>query len=196
MAGAQKFDSMPLTRSFSVNDSDHRIECRALIQKYDLKPEAHIDYYWIKNNKVQKNKGGFSGLLLQGICLKYNKEGQLIEKGSFLTGMKNGLWQYWNLEGELVKSLNYTKGLLEGEATHYFADGSVEKIPYQKGLIHGKKRIMSADTIRIEKYKYGVLIPKKVKSKSGFKFKQLIFWNKKKNKSNKDADKKTVQKEA
>lgn len=196
LAGAQKFEGKPLTRSFSVNDFDHRIECRALIQKYDLKLESNIEYYWIKNNKLQKNKGAFSGSLLHGDWQKFNEEGQLIEKGNFITGMKNGLWQYWNLDGELVKSLNYAKGSLDGEAIHYHTDGTVEKIPYDKGLIHGKKIITSADTIYVEKYRHGILIPKKVKSKSGLKFNQLIFWKNKKNKSNEDSDKKNIQEEA
>lgn len=191
---AQDYKTIPLTRSFSLSDSSSKIECKVLIQKYDLKANSDIEYFWIKNNKLQKNKGGYSGSLLHGSFLKYNKEGQLIEKGEFLTGLKNGLWQYWNVKGELVKSLSYIEGTLDGETINYFPDGSVEKIPYVNGLIHGKKMMISADSIHIEKYRQGVLIPRKVKS--GFKFNQLIFWNKKKNKSNKDADKKTVQKEA
>jgi len=196
LTDAQEFKSTPLTRAFSIHNSDHRIECRALIQKYDLKVEAHIEYFWIKNNKLQQNKGGFSGSLLHGDFNKYKEGGQLLEKGQFFQGMKNALWQIWNHKGELVHSMNYKKGVLEGEMIQYLSNGSVVKIPYRKGLIHGKKQVVSTDTIRVEKYRHGILIPEKVKSESTFKFKKLIFWKKDKNKSNEDSDKETVQSEA
>lgn len=189
LLGAQKLDDRLLTRSFSIKDSCCRVDCKTLIQKSDLKLDANVEYYWIRNNKIQKNKGNFSGSLLHGVWQKYNKNGQLIEKGSFIKGMKSGLWQYWNLEGDLVKSLNYTKGQLNGEAIYYFANGTVEKIPYSKGLIHGKKRIISTDTILIERYRYDIFIPERIKAK----FDPLIFLKKKKNKLNEDSHQKVVQ---
>lgn len=195
-ASAQAFKATPLTRAFSINDLNHRIDCRVLIQKYDLTLKQDVDYYWIKNNKLQKNKGGFSGSLLHGEFHKYNEDGQLIEKGQFFQGMKNGLWQIWDLKGDLVHRMNYNKGLLEGEMIQYGSNGSVVKTPYRKGLIHGKKQVISADTTLVEKYRHGVLIPQKVKSESTFKFKQLIFWNKAKSKTNEDSNKETIQSEA
>jgi len=88
--------------------------------KSTLEPELNKTYTWYLNNAIHVSRGNYSGKLMNGSFVKYSKaNNQMIEKGTYLLGVKQGLWYVWNADGTLSSYSEYKKGDLNGEFIEY-----------------------------------------------------------------------------
>lgn len=47
----------------------------------------------------------------------------VIEKGTFISGLKTGEWFSYNLKGNLIKKITYVNGALDGEVLYFYNSG-------------------------------------------------------------------------
>lgn len=124
--------------------------------KVGISPDS--EYYWYQGGKVYVNKGGYSGRLLHGECLSFDREGHLIEKGPYDKGRKSGEWTEWHPNGEKKSVEFWKKGQLHGKLMEWDEVGALVRTQkYKSGLLHGEsleKKGMSWDTLY---YKKGLL---------------------------------------
>ena len=129
----------------------------------ELKIDNKLTYYWFDNGKIFKNRGGFSGQLLQGLYEKTTYSGKLIESGNFMNGIKDGIWKKWDSEGNFIEIENWKKGLKDGKTT-YFRPDSDEKIvsEFKDGKLNGWVIEYKNDSVTNRtKYRKGEEIDKK-----------------------------------
>lgn len=158
------------------------------LQPPDKRPqviEMDVKYAWFSGNRINWTQGGYSGKLLYGPYSEFYENKALKTQGYFDMGLKSGEWKSWSEKGLPDSVVNYSNGKLSGRFERYDQQGLLlEKGKYRKGLVHGKlERRVSADSVRITRYKNGKISPEKPsKIKAWLK---KIFGNDKKQRNEK-----------
>lgn len=155
ISGAQTVKSSEI-RQVIIPKADTIIKVEVLTRKdpkIDIKSKNY--YYWILNDRIQSNQGGYSGNLLHG---KYEVfvRGALIESGSYSKGLKSGLWRTWTDKGKLLSQYKWKDGLKGGEfySYHITSDSLIQGV-YKNNRVVGKTRITLADTAYMNNYQNG-----------------------------------------
>lgn len=94
------------------------IGCKIQFSFIKLKKESLITnknkfYYWFDNNKIHSTKDFAFKKILDGKYIKFDKDGFIIEYGSFDNGLKNGEWRFYNKNGNIIKLERWKKGILK-----------------------------------------------------------------------------------
>ena len=155
----------PLLRKISVDDDNYIYTFYVSYIDSPIKTQNDVEYHWYFKGKVNKNKGGYTGQLLEDIYEKTTLNGILIEKGEFENGTKSGRWKIWDMHGNILQDMNWKEGkkhgtfweidtiseivtsgkyrnnLLNGNFTKSLNDSIVEKTRYRKGEIVNPIRI-------------------------------------------------------
>ncbi len=144
----------PMIREIVVKYEDSTLRAHILIHKENIKTSDRLMYYWYNQEKINQNMGGYSGDLLQGEYLVFDKEKNLITQGNFERGLKHGTWKHWDASGVLMKSLDYHYGLVDGKVKIYNNEGKlVETKDYKTGEEQvretGKMKIWKPDEEKI-----------------------------------------------
>ncbi|WP_321515384.1 hypothetical protein [Marinifilum fragile] len=172
---AQEKEGIPMTRSVKVVEGGKQILFRVLTHKQEFKAENSKIYYWFSKGKIRQNVGGYSGDLLDGKYEMFNKEGMLLEQGTFKKGLKIGIWKNWDENGDLWRISEYVEGVKHG--LEIVIKGSeLYKTPYRMGKIHGSKIVEMPDTVIKVKYIDGQEQIKKAKKEK----KPIFQWMKRK----------------
>ncbi|MBN1462689.1 MAG: hypothetical protein JXQ69_09365 [Paludibacteraceae bacterium] len=149
-----------------VTAADSVVRIHVPVKVKNTKINNKSVYFWYASNHIYSNKGAYSGKLLDGEYRVFGKDGNLITYGNFDKGRKTGTWKYWDNAGTLIKLEPWKKGQLDGWKCEYNAIGKLStKSRYNDGLKHGKETVYLTDTVLINKYKNGELVPPKVKAK-------------------------------
>jgi hypothetical protein len=172
--GQKKIFDIPSRQTISINLPTKKI--RAVINT-QAKPKISIGkrYFWYDNTSIHETKAGYSGYLLDGDYKEFTYPGNdLLESGSFTSGLKNGLWTYWYENNEIRELSKWKHGKLNGKKYFYGYGGHLDTIEtYKRGYLKHKKITHVSDTG--EKIKHSRLW--KIKN-------HRIFFLKKKNKKN------------
>lgn len=140
------------TRFITINRPDSTIQARILITKALFKPNPQKFYYWYANECIHTNQGGFSGYLLHGNYCVFDKNNQLVVKGTFTNGLKTGTWVRWYSNGRRSETSPWRNGLLHGITKIYNEDGTIEKeIRYKNGIPAEKHNFLKFKSINHDK---------------------------------------------
>jgi hypothetical protein len=139
---------------------------RFYVTKPDMNLMASTDltYFWYKPDTILQTHGGYDGFLLNGLYAVFFPNKNLMEKGSFVNGLKVGEWRSWYPNGKLesvfhwkggmrqgqfivyseksdiIRSGSYKNDLLEGSVFEMSSDNKLEKKEYKKGTIKVEKK--------------------------------------------------------
>ncbi|MBK7484516.1 MAG: hypothetical protein IPI72_17630 [Flavobacteriales bacterium] len=98
------------------------------------------DYHWVRAGQLNVTQGGMGGSPLHGPYLAYQDNGQLLERGTFRSGLKKGEWRKWSLAGDLVAVEHWRSGQLHGRTLHYSTGNDVpEELLYRRGKLRTQK---------------------------------------------------------
>lgn len=136
LAEAQTFE-LPKEKAVDIKVGGLIYKFHVLIEKTDVELDNSIYYHWFKDGKINKNQGGYSGQLLEGIFSVYSLSGKLLERGQYLSGIKEGEWRKWDVSGQLLQSSHWRNGLKHGEFIDY-SNGLAVCKKYKKGKIKQK----------------------------------------------------------
>ncbi|GGX27311.1 toxin-antitoxin system YwqK family antitoxin [Aquimarina muelleri] len=98
------------------------------VSEKKAKVRSDVFYYWLKSQKIQFTKSGYSGNLLHGKYTKHYQSNQLAEKGGFNNGIKKGIWNSWYKNGQLATTENWKNGKLSGKNIFYDSIGNIVSI--------------------------------------------------------------------
>lgn len=171
------FDDLQVTNSVtkSYRDSAYTFHVKVLKDQEDGLLVRR--YYWFHQGEVMSTVGNYSGKLLHGVFEKFDRDGRLLEKGTFDNGLKTGLWTTWHVNGNLATQRHWSKGWRTNEFTEYYDNGTVKrKGGYKFDVLHGRVYTYSVggELLSKEKYKRGKLLKARVKKVSKRKEKQLV----------------------
>jgi len=148
------------TRPVVIQQDGNEIHCRVLVDKVDVEADLRTVYHWFQFDQIHRNRGGYSGVLLHGICKMFNADRQLLSEGKYDLGKKAGVWKYWNEKGELVQATTWKNGLQDGLDSNYHSMLTWEKANYKSNQLHGKRIIQTTDSLFVETYRHGKMIKK------------------------------------
>lgn len=94
-------------------------------------------YYWINEEKIVRNEGGYLKNLLHGSYHVISTDNALLTQGQFKYGVMYGTWRFWNYDGTLRIEKNYKDGLLHGQVITYENNTQIVT-HYRKGDVHNK----------------------------------------------------------
>lgn len=155
----------------SSNDSTVRLNICNTNPKVKLR--SNLRYYWYLSHTVYSNQGGYSGHLLNGHYLVFDKQMRLKVEGNFKNGLKEGVWKSWGNNGCLESEYFWHRGLRAGTALLYNSMGNVYKeVPYSNDMIHGVVITRIGDKLEKQKFRNGVEIKKPVRKSKIEKVKQ------------------------
>ena len=148
---------------FRINTEEGYIEIQCLpTKKPDIEISDERTYTWSNRDAIFETQGGFSYYLLHGPYERFDKNGQLMEKGNFENGLRTSRWTKWQISGKLLEDAHYRDGLLHGMVNYYDKNGKIHKsAQYNKGVLDGCTFIYEADTLKAKnKYRNGKLVNK------------------------------------
>lgn len=135
---------------------DTTIKTYILNQKLRIKPRENIEYYWVYNHKINKNKGDYSYYLIHGPFLVFDVNDRLITKGEFKLGLKDGTWKSWYPDGQIREISHYENGERQGICYLYDPAGELQRVlSYKNDKLDGKCEYHSNGETLIKKYKNG-----------------------------------------
>lgn len=152
-----------LLRSVSYKEGGYNYSFYVEYQNEEVRTNDDLVYYWFDNGEINQNRGGYSGLLLQGSYEKTTIGGKLIEKGSFENGLKNGQWKKWNVDGDLVELLVWKRGTRHGKYWSFDPPTNARTIAcYKNNLLNGWMMSFQADSLtKKTKFRKGNVVSKK-----------------------------------
>ncbi len=154
------------TRKIIISYSDSIIEANMLTRNKDIKINDRVNYYWYHSNRINSNRGGYSGKLLHGKYQVLNKVGELISMGEFAYGLKCGEWKYWHKDGEIKSQGTFSDGFKIGDFKYYNSSGKIIDLKkYKKGVLHGNQYNFVDGKQTVKKYRRGKEIIKTPKEK-------------------------------
>lgn len=126
-------------RSITIVYPDSTVKAAMLTTIIGVKIKSDRMYYWIYDEQIYHNRGGYAHYLLDGEYRVFSKENMLITKGAFENGLKNGSWKSWHLNGELKLAGYYDKGRKQGHWYYYDSSGTqLSRLRYRDDLLSGK----------------------------------------------------------
>jgi len=63
----------------------------------------------------------------QGVWVKFNKAGNIIEKGKYINNKKEGIWIGYYPSGKIKHEITYKKNRPDGPAKFYYEDGKISE---------------------------------------------------------------------
>ena len=151
---AQKNEWSPLNREIVVSYNDSTIRAYILINSIEINTSDRLMYYWYEQDKLNKNKGGYAGALLDGSYSVYDRQKNLITQGNFYQGLRIGTWRYWDKNGYLRKTVDYRDGLMHGSYKIFNEKGSLfEERKFRNGreILKGERK--KAEKLRLKEEK-------------------------------------------
>ncbi|MBB6273348.1 antitoxin component YwqK of YwqJK toxin-antitoxin module [Pedobacter cryoconitis] len=177
LSAQKKFSSYLENYKHTISYADHKVTLH--VQPDDRTPnytDLTKSYYWYSNNAIRITQGGFSGKLLHGLYSSYYDNKSLQEQGYFKMGLKTGEWKNWAEDGQLISDVSFNKGVPEGNFYKYDGHGKlIEKGENLDGKLEGELIRYQGDSTLSVKYKNGVVVPPKVKTKTGPGFIKHFF---------------------
>jgi antitoxin component YwqK of YwqJK toxin-antitoxin module len=160
-------DRYPLISSCLLIQGDSSVRFSYFTsKKLKIEPKLSREYYYFNNKRLLYSSGSVNGRLLQGEYKVTDSIGHILTSGLFKTGLKSGTWLNFYSDGKPRTCLHYRNGKPEGTFTSYDQNGKLLKTGnYKNGLLHGKVFEFAEDGVTCKKYKNGILIPTKVRSK-------------------------------
>jgi hypothetical protein len=158
------FDDLQVTNSITKSYRDSTYTFHVKVLKDQDEGLLVRRYYWFHQGEVMSTVGNYSGKLLHGTFEKFDRDGRLLEKGTFYNGLKTGLWTTWSVNGNLSTQKYWSKGWRTNEFMEYYDNGSLKrKGAYKHDLLHGRIYTygINGDLLGKEKYKGGKLLKRK-----------------------------------
>lgn len=121
-------------------------------------------YHWFHQGKLRSTVGSHAGKLLHGPLEKFDRDGNLLEKGEFAQGLKEGDWLWWYPNGFVARQCSWRRGWQTGTFNEYHANGSLYRTgKYKKDKLHGSLTLYNSEggVDFVERYKRGVLVKSK-----------------------------------
>jgi len=152
--------------TFDFN-SEHTTESNDSITKFQYNytdvPKLEDKWYSWFDTIIHRTRGDYSGKLLDGYFIQYDKKGNMCVKGQYYFGLKNWTWKYWYSNGQLKQIQNWKNGVKDGIFTEYLPTGEISsQKEFKNGLKSGEWLIYKSDTVYSRKeYKKGKEIKKK-----------------------------------
>ncbi|TAJ09147.1 hypothetical protein DMA11_20630 [Marinilabiliaceae bacterium JC017] len=152
--------------------------------------KADCYYFYFHHQHINRSKGYFIGKPLDQLYVKHTREGMLLEKGNFKTGLKHGIWQEWYLNGEIKSQAKWRNGMGVGKKNQYAKNGDlVRQYKWKDGkwvLTRKYARMNERKRKKEEKaQKKTIRKDEKVRKKDERKQKDKFLWfGKKKNEVN------------
>lgn len=154
-ARAQKIELIPITREVIISTQDSTIRANVLIKEEKLVVNDRKNYHWHNKGQININKGGYSGELLHGEYLVFDKQKRMITQGTFEYGLLDGKWKYWYQNGNLKSVQTYQNGILHGEQMIYDNEGTLVtynnfkdgKLVIEEEKIFGKEKKENPDQV-------------------------------------------------
>jgi hypothetical protein len=172
LSGAM-FDDLEVTHSLTKAYKDSVIKFHVKLLDDAISLDEAKRYYWFNEGDIKSTMGNFTGKLLHGKYEKFDRSGNLIQKGSFRYGLKDGVWNGWSKEGSMMSSVVWYKGFREGDFKEYYESGQISKQgSFKKNKLHGTLLTFDRNGMQVASVSYdkGVIKksrePKKVKIKN------------------------------
>ncbi|WP_428741590.1 toxin-antitoxin system YwqK family antitoxin [Tenacibaculum sp.] len=173
----RKYDDGNFVYEFHVSDGD----------KVSLR--KGVRFYWYSIEGIKSSIYGVRGKVLNGLFVKVlSSSGDMVERGSFLNGLKEGEWKEWYNGGGQKKIEFWNKGLREGRLQLFDVRSNLLKEGcYKKGRKEGRWEEYIGDTRIVNNWFNGFLNGKYEEYKNGelIKYgwysrgvKHGIWWNK------------------
>lgn len=152
-------------RPVIISNGDTIVHTYILTSQKSYRPLPGRFYYWYYPENIHCNSGGYSGSLLHQEYVVYDKDKNMIEKGSFQNGLKNGIWQRWYKGGILKSVTSWEKGMLNGTCYDYAPNGKFfESIQFKAGKKHGSQICFENDTLIRKTFRNGIETSRKILS--------------------------------
>ena len=151
---AQRNDWSPSNREIVVSYNDSTVRAYILINSVEINTSDRLMYYWYEQDKLNKNKGGYAGALLDGEYSVYDRQKNLITQGNFYQGLRVGTWRYWDKNGNLRRTVDYQDGLMHGSYKIFDENGSLlelRKFRDGREILKGERK--KAEKLRIKEEK-------------------------------------------
>lgn len=192
VSAQKKFTSYLENYKHTISYADHKVTLHVQPDDQTLNyTDLTKSYYWYSNNQIKITQGGFSGKLLHGLYSSYYENKSLQEQGYFKMGLKTGEWKNWTEDGQLISDVNFNHGVPEGNFYKYDGQGKLlESGKNLNGKPEGDLVKYQGDSTIVVKYKNGVVVLPKVKTKKNPGWIQRFF----KKKPGTDSVIKTIQK--
>jgi len=131
----------------------------------DVKPDITKRYFWYHQGEIKNTQGNFTGKLLHGTYEKFDRDGTLLEKGSFDNGVKDGEWFDWYSNGNMMRHYNWNNGQRVGRFEGYDNKGNKSVVgQFKNGALNGNiYYYQDGVETRKEKYRNGELVKAKEK---------------------------------
>ena len=155
------FKDLEVTSSITKSMGDSVLTFHVKALDDDIAAEFDKRYYWFYEGELKSTQGHYSGKLLHGEILKFDRHQNLMAKGEFANGLKDGVWLVYNPNGIVANKTTWQHGWRVGKFEQYYMNGKLYKVvPYRKNLFHGKAYIYSieGEILGTEEYKEGRLI--------------------------------------
>lgn len=149
-----------------IIDTAHNIQIQVIPVEHLPEARTTLFYYWYASNHIHVQQGGYSGKLLNGSYVEYDKERNVREQGTFSKGLKNGTWKKWNTNGNLLVTEVWDKGLRSGPFTEFDAKGKAMRSGYYKnGTLDGVLTTrLGGDSVKYTRYRQGIEVKEKPKN--------------------------------
>lgn len=118
---------------------------KAELTEVKISADLMHTYFWFENGRINSSQGAYSGKLLHGNFKTYQSGSKrLLVAGQFDHGLKTGNWLSWYRDGNLMQRRMYKSGLLDGPFVQFDSSGRpVDTLKYRKGVL----KVQKTDTI-------------------------------------------------
>ena len=146
------------TRDVNIFCEDSTIKTSVLTRKVSVTAKSDRYYYWVNNDKLFANMGGYAHHLVHGPFKVFDRNGAMIAKGQFKQGLKQGQWNHWSSNGFLIEQCNWKNGKKDGTRILYSPEGAIlAKEQYNEGYLDGICEYYREDELETIKYKNGIV---------------------------------------
>lgn len=115
---------------------------------------ARRRYYYYHHQNIHSAVGAYIGNPLDGLYVKHLRDGQLLEKGQYKSGLKHGVWKKWYRFGNICEKARWHKGKGRWRRSLYAEDGTLEaryKWKKNKWVFTRKYRLKQLEGVEGEK---------------------------------------------
>jgi hypothetical protein len=155
------FSDLEVVTSRSQTKGDTIYKFHVSEEEHNIPSESMKRYFWFHQGEMRSTVGNYSGKLLHGGFEKFDRKGNLYEKGEFNNGLKTGEWLTWFPNGRLSRRVTWQNGLRKGKYEEFQSSGDLYKQgSFRKGLLDGTMYVYGpkGSVIGEERYKNGKLI--------------------------------------
>lgn len=160
------FRDLEVTNSVSHSKGDSIYNFHVRLMKGNDASQDDKRYYWFHQGEVKSTVGNHAGSVLHGAFEKFDRKGNLIEKGDFSNGLKDGSWMTWHDNGNVASMYSWNDGWRSGDFKEFNREGSLRiKGSYRNDKLHGTVYYYTpaGAVVREERYRYGQLMKEKGK---------------------------------